>query len=345
VKILIVGGTGLISTAISRQLLARGDDLTLYNRGQTPSRVPGGARYILGDRQDFAAFERQMADAGNFDCVIDMVCFTPEEAASAVRAFKWRTRQLIFCSTVDVYSKPPTRFPVLENESRHSRGQYGLHKARCEDLFMEAHARGDFAVTIVRPAHTYGESGSIIHTFGWSTAYLDRIRKGKPIVVHGDGSALWCSCHVDDVGHAFVMATGNARAFGQAYHVTGEEWMTWNRYHQGVAEAMGAPEPALVHIPTDLLGMIAPERAGVCVVNFQYTNIFDNTAARTDLDFHYTIPWVEGARRTIQWLDEHGRIENSDGDPFDDEVIAVWERLSAQMGQVGNLSYIQRASR
>ena len=332
-KILIIGGTGLISTSISRELLMRGDDLTLYNRGRSESRIPPGAKTITGDRKDFATFERQMAAAGDFDAVIDMVCFTPQEAESAIRAFKGRTRQFVFCSTVDVYSKPPDRFPVLENESRRARSDYGTNKAHCEDLFMAAHARGDFAATIIRPAHTYGEGGTIIHTFGWSTTYLDRIRKGKPIIVHGDGSALWCSCHVDNVGHAFVGALGNARAFGRAYHTTGEEWMTWDRYHAGVAEAMGAPAPTLVHIPTDLLGQIAPERAGVTVANFQYTNIFDNAAAHADLDFRYTIPWVEGARRTIRWLDEHGRIENSDDDPFEDRIIAAWERLSKQMAQ------------
>lgn len=332
-KTLIIGGTGLISTAISRELLARGDDLTLYNRGRSESRIPPGAQTITGDRKDFAAFERQMVEAGEFDAVIDMVCFTPQEAKSAIRAFKGRTRQFVFCSTVDVYSKPPDRFPVLEDESRRARSDYGTNKARCEDLFMAAHARGDFAATIIRPAHTYGEGGAIIHTFGWSTTYLDRIRKGKPIVTHGDGSALWCSCHVDDVGRAFVGALGNARAFGRAYHTTGEEWMTWDRYHAGVAEAMGAPAPTLVHIPTDLLGQIAPERAGVTVANFQYSNIFDNTAARADLGFRYTIPWVEGARRTIRWLDERGRIENSDDDPFEDQIIAAWERLTERMAR------------
>ena len=223
-RILIIGGTGLISTAISRELLARGYDLTLYNRGKTPSRIPAGARYLSGDRNDFAAFEWQMAEAGTFDCVIDMVCFTPDQAESDVRAFRGRTGHFIFCSTVNVYTKPADRYPIREDAARVPiHDDYGTHKVQCEDLFFAAHARGDFPVTIIRPAHTYGEGGIIIHTFGWRTAYLDRIRKGKPIVVHGDGTSLWVACHVDDVGHAFVHAAGNTAAFGRAYHVTGEE--------------------------------------------------------------------------------------------------------------------------
>ncbi|GAB4441644.1 MAG: SDR family oxidoreductase [Anaerolineae bacterium] len=333
-KVLIIGGTGLISTAISREFLARGADLTLYNRGKTPARLPGGAKVLHGDRNDFAAFARQMQEAGPFDCVIDMVCFTPAQAESAVQAFKGRVGHFIFCSTVNVYSKPARRYPITEAEPRMNvNDDYGMDKARCEDIFMAAHARGDFAATNIRPAQTYGEGGVIIHTLGWSTTYIDRIRKGKPIIVHGDGTSLWVPCHIDDVGHAFVHAAGNPQTFGKSYHVTGEEWLTWNQYHQQVAAALGAPEPELVHIPTALLGRIAPRRVAATVNNFSENNIFDNTAAKTDLDFHYTVPWVEGVRRTVAWLDANQRIANSDDDPFDDRIIAAWRQLTAQMAQ------------
>ena len=330
-KVLIIGGTGLISTAITRELLERGEDVTLYNRGQRELWIAGNPHRIIGDRNDFPTFERQMAGAGAFDCVIDMVCFAPEQAESAIRAFKGRVGQFIFCSTVDVYSKPPSGFPIREDEPRRSISDYGRMKVRCEDLLMEAHARADFPVTIIRPSHTYGEGGSIVHTFGWSTTYIDRIRKGKPIVVHGDGRSLWVSCHIDDVGHAFVMAIGNPKALGRAYNAAGDDARDWNQYHQGVAEALGAPPPQLVHIPTDLLARFAARRADITIANFQYSNLFDNSAAREDLDFHPKVGWIDGVRRTVAWLDERGMVKNSDDDPFDDRVIAAWERLSAAM--------------
>ncbi|MDZ4768254.1 MAG: NAD-dependent epimerase/dehydratase family protein [Chloroflexota bacterium] len=331
-KILVIGGTGLISTAITRQLLARGDQVTLYNRGTTPARFPEGASYLHGDRNDFAAFEAQIADAGSFDCVIDMICFNQEQAQSDIRALRGRTGHFIFCSTVNVYTKPADAYPIVEDARREPiDDDYGVRKVQCEDAFMEAHRRGDFPVTVIRPAATYGEGGVVIHTFGWKTTYLDRIRKGKPIVVHGDGTSLWVMCHVDDCAHSFVHAAGNAAAFGKAYHVTGEEWLTWNRYHELVAQALDAPAPRLVHIPTDLLGKIAPERAGITVNNFYGNTIFDNTAAKTDLDFRYTIDWKTGVRRTVAWLDANGRILNSDDDPFDDRVLDAWARLSRQM--------------
>jgi nucleoside-diphosphate-sugar epimerase len=332
-RTLIIGGTGLISTSLTRQLLARGEEVTLYNRGRAEARFPEGAKRLTGDRKEYAAFEAQMAGAGSWDCVIDMINYLPEDAESAARAFRGRTQQFIFCSTVDVYQKPATRYPYREDEPRAGLGDYARNKVSCEAIMMEAHRKGDLPVTILRPAHTYGEGGVIIHSLGGSTTYLDRIRKGKPIVVHGDGNSLWVSCHIDDVARAFVNAIGNAKTLGKAYHVPGEEWMTWNVYHQKVAEAMGAPPPTLVHIPSELLARVAPKRAGVCAINFQFNNIFDTTAARTDLDFRYTIPFVEGARRTIAFLEERGRIASSDDDPFDDRIIAAWQRLGAAMGE------------
>jgi nucleoside-diphosphate-sugar epimerase len=334
-NILIIGGTGLISTAITRYLVARGDDVTLYNRGQREAELPGDVKRIIGDRTDYATFEAQMAEAGSFDCAIDMVCFRPEEAESAIRAFRGRIVQYIFCSTVDVYTKPAARYPVREDAERvpSPTFPYAFRKAACERLFEEAHTRGDFAVTMIRPAWTYGEGGAILHTFGWNTYFLDRLRRGKPVIVHGDGTSFWAACHRDDVGRAFVNAVGNERAFGRGYHVTGEEWLTWDAYHHHVAAALGAPRPKLVHIPTDLLGAVAPQAAEWCVENFHFNNVFDNAAARADLGFKYTIPFAQGARRVIDWLETHGGFENSDDHPFYDRLVETWKRLGVEMAE------------
>lgn len=332
-KVLIIGGTGLISTSISRQLLERGDDVTLYNRGKSEARIPAGAKTIQGDRRDYPAFEQQMQEAGSFDAVIDMVGFSPEDGESVVRAFKGRIGQFLFCSTVCVYGGPASRYPIREDEPRNPTGSYGANKIKIEDTLLAAHARGDFQTTILRPSQTYGEGGTIVHSIGGGTTYLDRIRKGKPIIVHGDGSCLWAACHIDDVAAGFVGALGNPKAHGKSYNLTGEEWMTWNRYHEGVAEALNAPKPKLVHIPTDLMEQLAPKHFGISIGIFQYPSIFDNSAAKSDLGFCYTIPWVEGVKRTVAWLDARGKIENSDNDPFDDKIIAAWERLSAAMQQ------------
>lgn len=333
-KILIIGGTGLISCSITRLFVERNDQVVLYNRGvseQSDRQPPLGVQIIQGDRMNYPAFEQQMAEAGHFDCVIDMVNYLPADAESAVRAFRGRVGHFVFCSTVDVYRKPATRYPYTEAEPYGGLNAYSSNKVKCEQILLAAQHPTDFPLTIIRPAYTYGEGRGPIHTLGFKTTYLDRIRKGKPIVVHGDGSSLWVACHRDDVARAFVAAAGKATTMGKAYHTTGEEWLTWNQYHQAVAAAIGAPAPTLVHIPTDLLGQVAPRPAAIAVENFQFNNIFDNTAAHTDLDFRYNIAWAEGVQRMVAWLDKHGGIENSDQVSFEDQLVAAWQRCGHDM--------------
>lgn len=326
-RILIIGGTGLISTPMTHFLLERGEDITLYNRGETDSRVPARTKVVHGDRQQYAAFEAQMQELGTFDCVIDMVGYAPEDAESVVRAFKGRVGQFIFCSTVDVYQKPATRYPYVEDEPYGGLNTYSINKVACEKILLQAHERGDFPLTIIRPAYTYGESRGVLYPFGTGSTYLDRIRAGKAIIVHGDGASLWVACHIDDVARAFIGAIANSNTFGKCYHVTGEEWMTWDIYHQKVAQALGAPDPQIVHIPTNMLMKFSPERAAIVAQNFQFNNIFDNSAAKHDLGFQYTISWVEGVRRAVNWLEAHDKAPKGGDDSFDDEVIGAWQQV------------------
>lgn len=324
-KILIIGGTGLISTAITRQLLERGDEVTHFNRGRSPVRFSGSVRTITGDRTDYPRFEQQMQAIGAVDAVIDMIGYEAEDAASALRAFRGRTTHYIFCSTIDVYAKPASRYPVREDEPRLPITSYGMKKVLCEDLVLAAHRSGDLATSVLRPTYTYGEGvGGIIHSLGFRTTFLDRIRRGLPVIVHGNGTGLWNPCHIDDAARGFVGAAGNERAFGKAYNVTGEEAITWNQFTAKIAEAMEVACPELVHIPTDVLAQLTPERAQLSVENIQYPNVHDTSAARADLGFRYTISVVEGMRRTIRWLDEHGRIEDSAADLEYDRVIELW---------------------
>lgn len=333
-KALIIGGTGLISTAITEQLLARGDDVTLYTRGQSATRFSGHVERITGDRTDHARFEAQVRDAGPFDCVIDMVGYEAEDAASVVRAFRGRVGHFLFCSTVDVYAKPAPRYPVREDEPRRPITDYAIKKVLCEDLLLDAHRRGDLPVSILRATYTYGEGArGVIHSLGFRTTFLDRLRCGLPVIVHGNGTSLWNPCHIDDVARGFLNAAGNPRTFGKAYNVTGEEAISWNQLTVKVAEAMGAPPPEIVHIPTDLLARVLPKRAQLSLENIQYSNVHDTTAAHADFDYRYTIPVVDGMRRTVDWLDANGKIESSDSDPLYDRVIESWHRVSHTMEQ------------
>ncbi len=333
-RVLVIGGTGLISTAITRQLVERGDHVTHYNRGRSEARTPPVAQTIIGDRKDLATFEAQMAAERTFDVVIDMICYTPAEAESDVRAFANRCGHFIFCSTVDVYNKPATRYPYTENEPLSGISQYARNKVACEKVFMAAHERADLRVTIVRPAYTYGEGQPLLSYSGRDAMLIDRLRKGKPIIVHGDGQSLWVCCHIDDVARAFIGALGNTRTWGKAYHAAGEEWMTWNQYYQSIAAVIGAPQPDLVHIPSELLARMAPQRGQRALENFQFSNVFDNSAARRDLGFRYTVTWKDGVRRVVDWLDSRGLNADSDDDHADDDIVAAWRRATQRLDGV-----------
>ena len=214
--VLFIGGTGLISTAIARQLLEAGHQVTLFNRGKSENRLPR--------RRDtsFTATARTTRRLSRRSRTRPMMSswtwwpFTRTIRASAIRAFAGRCGQFIHCSTVCVYSGPVTQIPTTETEPYHSLGGYGKNKAICEKLLLQAFADQQFPVTIMRPSHSYGEGGGIIRSVGPGDTFVDRLRKNKPIIVQGDGNSLWASCHVDDVARGFIATMGNTEVPGRS---------------------------------------------------------------------------------------------------------------------------------
>ena len=331
-KVLFIGGTGLISTSIANQLCEQGHEVVLYNRGKTKSRVTGDCKVIEGDRKNTEEFEKQFADE-NYDVVVDMVAFTPEDTQSAIRAFKGRTQQFIHCSTVCVYSGPVEQLPTTETEPYHSIGNYGKNKIRCEELLWEANS-DELPVTIMRPSHSYGEGGDIIRCFGSNASFIDRLRTGKPVIIPGDGTNLWASCHVDDVARGFIGVMQNSKCIGEAYNITGDEWMTWNTYHEQVAEVAGGQLEA-IHIPTETLQEVAPDLSGSSAEILSWPSIFDNSKIKRDTNYDgQTINFREGVKRTLQWLEANDRLkesENGDSDNYEDELIASWRTHTAAL--------------
>lgn len=324
-RVLFIGGTGLISTSIARQLLEAGHRVTLFNRGNSESRVPAGAEILHGDRKDYAAFENTFANR-MFDVVVDMVAFHPDDSASAVRAFAGRTAQFIHCSTVCVYSGPVRQIPTTETEPYHSIGEYGKNKILCELVLLREWKWSQFPVTIMRPSHSYGEGGGIIRPFGPPNGFIDRLRKGKPVIVHGDGSSLWASCHVDDVARGFIGTMGNTNCLGEAYNIAGDEWMTWSTYLEQVAEVVGgAFKP--VYIPTDILLEMAPKWAGGTRDIFEWPSVFDNSKIKRDTSYAgQTISWREGVKRNLEWVESTGPISAGPDDEFEDRLIEAWRQ-------------------
>ena len=293
-RIAILGGTGVISTGVTRQLLTRGDDVTLFNRGATSDEFAAKAHLLKGSRQSAADLEKLAA--GGFDAVIDMIGFTTIDAELAIAAFDKRVPRYLYCSTVDVFTAPAAAYPITERHPREPtpRFPYAYQKALSENLFEAAAARGAFGLTILRPAATYVRN--IVAPIGTTALYLDLMRRGRPLIMQGDGSTLWVATHRDDVAEGFVAALDTPAAIGRSYNLQSEEFLTWERYWTTAAEAIGAPTPTFVHIPTDVLARMVPDMAEGCDVNFRHHNVISNAAARRDLGFDPKIPWREGAK-------------------------------------------------
>jgi nucleoside-diphosphate-sugar epimerase len=331
-KILIIGGTGNISTGITRLLLEQKHEVVHFNNDKNCQADTLGVKQIFGDRMNYPEFEKTMREAGAFDCVIDMIGYEPEDVESDVRAFHGRVGHFIFCSTVDVYTKPAKRYPVREDAERNPIREfaYAYKKALCERILEAAHHPVDFPLTIIRPAATYNDTWCPLSLIGPGPAFLKRIRTGMPVIILGNGQSLWVSSHRDDTARAFAGAVGNSKTIGKAYHAAGEEWITWERYYEITREVMQAPPLKPVFIPARLLARMAPEAASWSDWNFQYNNLFDNTAARADLGFQFTIEWAEGVQRMVEYHDARGNIDSAGIDPLYEKIVQLWSKVEQQ---------------
>ncbi len=322
-KVLIIGGTGLISTAIVEQLKARGDEVTLLNRGLTEKRFLGEVEVLRADRWDYPAFEATLAPH-RFDAVIDMVAFHPDNARSLLRACQGRTKHIVMCSTVCVYGGPLTRLPARDDEPHRSKTDYGRNKSAIERVILEANGAHGTFTTVLRPSFTTGE-GATTSGVLFDDSTPDRLRRGLPVIVHDGGKAAWAVAHVSDVGRGFVNAIANERAFGEAYHLTSHEHTTWKGVFEAMAEAAGKTLQ-LAAVPTDFLYAALPRRAVGVKFIYQYDSIFDNTKAERDLDFRTTVPLVETFRRQLAWMERERKIIRAEDEPLTDAVLAAMRR-------------------
>ena len=326
-QVLIIGGTGLISRGIVKHLLARGAEVTVFNRAQREDTLPGDVKRLAGDRNQFADFERQFA-ATRFDVVIDMICFTPEQADSDVRAFRGRSEQFIFCSTVCTYgTKMPAQVLVDESFPQEPISGYGRNKLACEQIFRRAHKERQFQVTIVRPSSTYGAGAPLIDNLEPNAAAWDRIERGQPVLCAGDGLGLWQSTHRDDCGKLFAYAALNSRTYGQDYNATRDEVLTWRDYHRQAAAALGKTAE-LVFMPAAWIVRHDPARFGLLHEITQFHGAYNSSKARRDVpEFVCDVDLTSGAGETFADLRRRGVWRDSRADTLYqsmmDEALAL----------------------
>ena len=319
--VLFIGGTGIISTACVRRALDAGYDVTVLNRGATSTRpVPEGAEVVRADIRDAGSVATALAGR-TFDVVCDFVAFTPEHVQTDLDLFTGRTGQYVFISSASAYQKPPARLPILESTPlRNPYWQYSRDKIACEDLLTKAYREHGFPATVVRPSHTYDPS--LVPTMGGWTD-VDRMRKGQPVVVLGDGTSLWTLTHHTDFARAFVGLLGRPQAYGEAFTITSDFVLTWDQIYLALASAAGVPEPRLVHVASETIAAADPELGPGLVGDKAHSVVFDNSKIKSFVPgWVATVPFEVGAREMVDWFD---------ADParqvIDEHRNSVWDVL------------------
>ncbi len=301
-KILFIGGTGVISSACSQLAIERGHELYLLNRGQTTRRpVPGGAHVLHGDIRDRESV-RAALKTHTFDAVVDWVAFTTDHIETDLDLFRDRTAQYVFISSASAYQTPPANVPITESTPLDNPvWQYSRNKIACEERLLRAYREEKYPMTVVRPSDTYDKTLSPIE--GGYTV-IDRMRKGRKVIVPGDGTSLWTMTHHTDFAKGFVGLLGNNHAIGEAFHITSDEVLTWDQIYLLMARAAGVESPQLVHVPSDLIAAYDQDWGDGLLGDKAHSMIFDNTKIKRLVpDFVAAIPFAQGAKEIVAWFD------------------------------------------
>jgi nucleoside-diphosphate-sugar epimerase len=326
-KVLFIGGTGIISSACSQLAIERGIDLYLLNRGKTTHRpIPHGAKVLNGDIRDPQS-ARAALDGHTFDVVVDWVAFTPEHVQVDLELFKGRTGQYIFISSASAYQTPPAHLPATESTLLDNPfWLYSRNKIACEELLVKAYREEKFPMTIMRPSHTYDKT--VLPMDGGYTV-VNRMRQGKKVIIPGDGTSLWVMTHHKDFAKGFVGLLGHSGAIGEAIHITSDEWLSWNQLFEIIARAAKA-ELKPVHVPSDLITAYDPDWGAGLLGDKAHSMIFDNSKIKRLVpDFRASIPFSRGAEEVIAWYDADPARQKIDEkfDKQEDEIIARMESV------------------
>ena len=336
-KILIIGGTGTISSAITRQLAAEGHDLWLLNRGNRSEEVPQNVKLITGDINEHP--EEVVAKLGDetFDAVCEFIGFVPEQVARDIRIFSGRTKQYVYISSASAYNKPARQYVITEGTTlANPYWEYSRNKIACEELLLKEYRENGFPVTIIRPSHTYCERSVPVGVHGSNGSWqvLKRMMDGKPVIVHGDGSSLWTMTWNEDFAKGFIGLLGNPQAIGEAYQIMSDESLTWNQIYQSIADALDV-EFKPYYVASDYLAAIAPQAydlEGGLLGDKAVTVSFDcSKLKRAVPGFSATTRLEQGVRKAVEYIKEHPelQVEDPEFDVWCDRVIEALEKTKS----------------
>ena len=325
-KILFIGGTGIISSACSELAVSRGHELFMVNRGASKKYdVPEGATVLQGDIHGDEAVLAERLAGHHFDAVVDFLAYHPDDIERDIRLFRGKTDQFVFISSASAYQKPVRNYLITEETPLENPfWEYSRNKIVCENRLIQIYRDEGFPTTIIRPSHTYGHSQIPFAVSSWQHPWtvIDRMKRGQKVIVPGDGTSLWVLTWNADFAKGLVGLLGNEKAIGEAFQITSDQVLSWDQIHLEVYQALGL-EPNVVHIPSDLIARYWHEALGSLIGDKSNSVVFDNSKIKRFVpDFHCEVDWAEGSRRSLAWFESHPEFQT-----INHEVNAVWDKI------------------
>ncbi|MFQ3619983.1 MAG: NAD-dependent epimerase/dehydratase family protein [Spirochaetales bacterium] len=332
-KILILGGTGVISRAIVERLLQENREVVLFNRGIKKVPFSKDVRVIVGDRFVEGGLEQALGKE-TFDAVIDMICFNPKDAEETLRVFTERSRHIIITSSIAAYKRPYHTLPTQEDAEElfdNPVFPYAFNKAEMERYIWKEVANRNLPVTVVRPSLTYGVGATNIGVLRQNYGILYRIRNGKPLVMFGDGSTPWQFTFVEDLAKVYAGLVGNPKTFGQAYHATTDEIHRWEDLYLEFGRIVGK-DPQIVHVPSELLMQAAPSLCSHLFFEKTYPGVFDNAKIKGVIpNFKAEVSFQDGLAKIAEWFDREASEVDPAKDTLEDQIVEFYEEFSRKM--------------
>ena len=327
-KLLFIGGTGIISSACSELAVAHGHELFMVNRSlSTKVPVPKGATVFQADIYKEEEHLAKLLNGHHFDSVVDYLAFTVDDIERDLRLFRGKTNQFVFISSASAYQKPVKNYIITERTPlENPYWDYSRNKIACEDRLMFAYLEEGFPVTIVRPSHTYGVTQIPFGVSSWQHPWtvIDRMKRRQKVIVPGDGTSLWVLTWSGDFAKGLVGLLGNEKAIGEVFQITSDEVLTWNQIHLEAYRALGL-DPNLIHIPSDLIAAYDPHSLGSLIGDKANSVVFDNSKIKRFVhDYSCEVNWAEGVRRSLAWFEAHPEFQT-----IDHEMNSIWDQIIA----------------
>lgn len=335
-KILLIGGTGTISTAITRSLAENGHEVYLLNRGNQNSGLPSNIRFINCDINDENAAAEKL-DGMTFDAVCDFIGFVRPQLERDFRLFSGKTKQFIYISSASAYNKPVSDYVITEGTTlANPYWEYSRNKIECEDYLMKMYRENGFPVTIVRPSHTYCERSVPVGIHGRNRSWqvIKRMLEGKPVIIHGDGTSLWTMTDSRDFAKGFIGLLGNPHAIGESFQITSDETLTWNQIYKTIADCLNA-EFKPYYVSSEFLAAVSDyDLTGSLLGDKANSVVFDNTKLKRIVpEFCPSIRFADGIRNTIEYvlLHKECQTEDKEFDNWCDNVIYALENAKKEI--------------